>query len=88
MSIAITYCSTQETLNNVPYGKYFEYLPYENWSLYNYVLLISENYINVDKKEAHRTFYNILRNINNNLYISQEVRNIALNLLTNKKVSI
>ncbi|RHZ75575.1 hypothetical protein Glove_212g76 [Diversispora epigaea] len=71
----------QETSENPPYSKYFQFFPCENWSLHHYVSLVIDNYKSAEKREAHRTFFNILHNINNNHLISQEVRNIAQNLI-------
>ncbi|CAG8798763.1 20012_t:CDS:2, partial [Racocetra persica] len=78
----------QKTSKNIPYTKYFEFIPYENWSLRHYDLLIINNYECAEKKEAHRAFYNAIHDINNDPCMSQEVRNITSNLLKNKRADM
>jgi len=74
--------------SNIPYTKYFELCSYENWSLYNYVSLMIENYKFADKDTAHSFFFLALQSNINNLCMSQEIRDIAQKLINNKKVSI
>jgi hypothetical protein len=88
MSNITTYYTAQETSDDIPYHKYFEFFSYENWSLQHYVQLIINNYANAEKSKAHHTFFSILYNINKNLHISQEIRDIAQRLVDNKNVSI
>ncbi|CAG8496825.1 7051_t:CDS:2 [Funneliformis mosseae] len=73
----ITFC-TRETMESIPF-------PCDNWSLHQYVSSVVDNYKFAEKKEAHRTFYSVLHNINNNLCMSQEVRDIAQNLIKSSK---
>ena len=73
---------------NIPYIKYFELCSYKNWSLHYYVSMLIKNYKFAEKKEAHRSFYKVLHNIKNDLSTSQDVRDIAQNLIKNSKVSI
>ena len=73
---------------NIPYIKYFELCSYENWSLHEYVSMLIKNYKFAEKKEAHRSFYKVLHNIKNDLSISQDVQDVAQNLIKNSKVSI
>ena len=73
---------------NIPYIKYFELCSYENWSLHYYVSMLIKNYKFAEKKEAHRSFYKVLHNIKTDLSISQDVQDIAQNLIKNSKVSI
>ena len=79
---------TRETMENIPYRKYFEFFPCDTWSLQNYVLLVIEQYPNAEKKKAHHAFFNTLHSINNNICASKEVCSVAQKLLKNKKVSI
>ncbi|CAG8683585.1 4357_t:CDS:1, partial [Funneliformis caledonium] len=76
---------TRETMENVPYNKFFEIFSCDKWSLYHYVSLVIDNYKFAEKKKAHRTFFNTLDDINDNHGISQEVRNIAQNLVKRRK---
>jgi hypothetical protein len=73
---------------DIPYAKYFEFFPYETWSLDNYVTLILDNYKFGEKLCAHRTFYRTLKGIINNPNTLQEIRDFAKNLVNNKKVCI
>ncbi|GBB88922.1 hypothetical protein RclHR1_15540001 [Rhizophagus clarus] len=73
---------------NIPYIKYFKLCSYENWSLHYYVSMLIKNYKFAEKKEAHRSFYKVLHNIKNDLSISQDVRDIAQNLIKNSKADI
>jgi hypothetical protein len=73
--------------NDIPYTKYFELCSYENWSLHHYVSLILDNYKLAEKETAHFLFFSTLRQINNNLSISQEIQKTIQKLLKNKKVS-
>ena len=76
------------TCNDIPYIKYFELCSYENWSLHHYDSLIIDNYKLAEKDRAHQVFFNTLQSINNNLSISQEIRDIAQKLIKNRKVNI
>ena len=76
------------TCDDIPYTKYFELCSYENWSLYHYVSLITDNYKFAEKGTAHLLFYNTLLSISDNSCISQEIREVVQKLLKNKKVGI
>src|SRR5262245_55215088 len=79
----------QENLStDIPYSKYFEFFPYQTWSLHHYVTLIIDNYKFPEKTRAHQIFFNILQDIVSNLSISQEIRDFVQDLLNNKKVCI
>ena len=56
MSNITTYYTAQETSDDIPYNKYFEFFSCENWSLQHYVQLIINNYANAEKSKAHHTF--------------------------------
>ena len=66
----------------IPYDKYFELCSYENWSLQHYVILIINNY-KCSKDRAHQIFFITLENINKNLSISQNIRDVVQNLIKN-----
>ena len=72
----------------VPYLKYFEFFPYEKWSLSHYVTMIIDNYERAEVRTAHRTFYNVLNSIIDDLYVSQEVRDMTQRLIATRSVSI
>ena len=72
----------------VPYFKYFEFFPYEKWSLSHYVTMIIDNYERAEVRTAHRTFYNVLNSIIDDLYVSQEVRDMTQRLIATRSVSI
>ena len=78
----------QQNSELIPYLKYFEFFPCERWSLSHYDNMIIDNYERAEIRTAHRTFYNVLGNIINNLDVSQEVRNISQRLISTKSVSI
>ena len=78
----------QETFENIPYGKYFEFFPCNNWSLHHYVSMVTDNYEHAEKKEAHRAFYKVLHDINNDLCMLQKVCDVAQNLIKSGKVSV
>ncbi|CAG8555927.1 8116_t:CDS:2 [Funneliformis caledonium] len=75
------------SVERIPYKVYFEFVPYEKWSLHSYITLLVDNYENVDKMDAHYAFYKNLSSILDDEKMSQEVRNIAQNLLKSKKVT-
>jgi len=50
--------------------------------------LVIDNYKYAEKDKAHQVFFNTLQNINNDLRMLKEVRDIAQSLIKNKKVSI
>ncbi len=74
------------TCKDIPYTKYFEFCSYENWSLHNYVSMIIDNYKFAEKNKTYQMFFNTLQSINNDLCVSEEIRNISQKLLANKKV--
>ena len=88
MSATINVRGNLSTSDDIPYTKYFELCSYENWSLHHYVSLIIDNYKLAKKDKAHQLFFNTLHHISNNLYTSQEARDIAQKLIKNKKVGI
>lgn len=79
---------SRETCENIPYGKYFEFFPYNKWSLHHYVTLVIDSYELAEKEKAHRVFYKILGDIINNEFLEEEVHSIAQNLIKNSKVGI
>jgi hypothetical protein len=79
---------SRETCENIPYGKYFEFFPYNKWSLHHYVTLVIDSYELAEKEKAHRVFYKILEDIINNESLEEEVHSFAQNLIKNSKVSI
>src|SRR5215469_13448372 len=74
--------------DDIPYTKYFELCSYENWSLYHYISLILDNYKFAKKNKAHQVFFFMLESIKNNLSISQNIQDIAHNIIKNKKVGL
>lgn len=78
----------QETSESIPYARYFNFFPCEKWALRHYLTLIIDNYKFAEKRESYRIFFNTLQHISNDLSISQEIRNVALTLIKNKKVSV
>lgn len=74
--------------NDIPYAKYFELCSYENWSLHHYVSLILDNYKFAKKDKAHQVFFFMLESIKNNLSISQDIQDIAHNIIKNKKANV
>jgi len=73
---------------DIPYTKYFKFFPFQNWSLKHFVTIVTDNYKHADKHTAYSKFYHILHIINDDIEISQEIRDVARNLLKVKKVSI
>ncbi|CAJ0756976.1 4663_t:CDS:2 [Entrophospora sp. SA101] len=73
------------TCHSIPYEKYFEFFPYEKWSLQHYISLVIDNYEHAEKDKAHLAFFNTLHNISNDSNISQDIREIAEKLIENKK---
>ncbi|CAI2200596.1 1542_t:CDS:1, partial [Funneliformis geosporum] len=71
--------------DDIPYTKYFELCSYENWSLHHYVSVMIDNYKFVRKDTAHHVFYFTLESIDNDLSISQVIRDIVQNLIKNRK---
>ena len=91
MSITTSTINVQGNLtacNDIPYARYFELCSFENWSLQHYVSLMLDNYKFAEKDKAHQVFFTELENISNNVYILQEIQNIAQKLIKNRKVSI
>ncbi|CAG8747858.1 15242_t:CDS:2 [Racocetra persica] len=78
-------CYIRENSENIPYIKYFEFFPCERWSLQHYVSIIINDYEHAEKMKSYHAFYNTLHAISNNNSISEEIRNIAQNILKNKK---
>ncbi|CAG8541725.1 1395_t:CDS:2 [Cetraspora pellucida] len=78
----------RENSGNIPYDQYFEIVPCENWSLRHYVSFFIDNYANVEKKKAHHIFFSSLHDINNNIHLSQEIRDVAQKLISDKDVNI
>ncbi|CAG8647426.1 968_t:CDS:2 [Funneliformis caledonium] len=50
------------------------FVPYEKWSLHSYITLLVDNYENVDKMDAHFSFYKTLSSINDNENMFQETK--------------
>ncbi|CAJ0751493.1 15059_t:CDS:1, partial [Entrophospora sp. SA101] len=50
---ATTICINSFNCTNVPYNKYFEFFPYDKWSLARFFSHIIDNYQNADKRMAH-----------------------------------
>ncbi|CAI2202086.1 11749_t:CDS:1, partial [Funneliformis geosporum] len=73
------------TSDDIPYTKYFELCSYDNWSLHHYVSLIIDNYKFARKDRTHQVFFMTLESINKNSSISQDIRDIAQNLIKNRK---
>ncbi|CAG8458518.1 2167_t:CDS:2 [Funneliformis caledonium] len=71
-----------------PCKVYFEFVPYEKWSFHSYITLLVDNYENVDKMDAHFSFYRMLSLINDDEKMSQEVRDVAQRLLISKKTNV
>jgi hypothetical protein len=88
MSATINIRGNLSMSDDIPYTKYFEFCSYENWSLYNYVTLIIDNYKFAEKDKAHLSFFNTLHHINNNSSTSPEIRDAVQKLIKDKKVSI
>ncbi|CAJ0834282.1 1586_t:CDS:2 [Entrophospora sp. SA101] len=76
------------TCHSIPYEKYFEFFPYEKWSLQHYISLVIDNYEHAEKDKAHLAFFNTLHNISNDSNISQDIREIAEKLIENKKTDV
>ncbi|PKY28658.1 hypothetical protein RhiirB3_481718 [Rhizophagus irregularis] len=76
---------SRETCENIPYGKHFEFFPYNKWSLHHYVTLVIDSYELAEKEKAHRVFYKILEDIINNESLAEEVHSFAQNLIKNSK---
>ena len=72
---------------DIPYAKYFELCSFENWSLKHYVFLILDNYTFARKDRVHQVFFITLASIENNLSIPQNIRDIAQNIIKNRKVN-
>jgi len=50
--------------------------------------MIIDNYERAEVRTAHRTFYNVLNSIIDDLYVSQEVRDMSQRLIATRSVSI
>src|SRR5215469_1233343 len=88
MSSTINVRGNLSTSDDIPYTKYFELCSYENWSLHHYVSLIIDNYKFAKKDKAHQVFFFMLESIKNNLSMSQDIQDIAHNIIKNKKVGL
>ncbi|CAG8584385.1 4969_t:CDS:2 [Funneliformis caledonium] len=88
MAANFTFRVHSEAVVNIPYSVYFDFVPYEKWSLKSYITLLVNNYEHVDKKEAHFAFYRNLCSILDDEKMSQEVRDIAKKLLKSKKTDV
>ncbi|CAG8601821.1 6250_t:CDS:2 [Funneliformis mosseae] len=67
------------SVERIPYKVYFEFVPYEKWSLHSYITLLVDNYENVDKMDAHFSFYRMLSLINDDEKMSQETNVLKAN---------
>ncbi|CAB4446419.1 unnamed protein product [Rhizophagus irregularis] len=76
---------SRETCENIPYGKYFEFFPYNKWSLHHYVTLVIDGYELAEKEKAHRVFYKILEDIIKDESLEEVVHSFAQNLIKNSK---
>ncbi|KAF0458659.1 hypothetical protein F8M41_000926 [Gigaspora margarita] len=57
-------------------------------ALFRYVSLVIDDYKFAKKEKVHRVFYNTLGDIKDNHCMSQEVRNIAQNLINSRKADV
>ncbi|CAJ0833377.1 14291_t:CDS:2 [Entrophospora sp. SA101] len=77
--------STSITKLLIPYGKYFEFFPPKVWSLQHFSAMIAEYYESTNKRTIHNVFYKTLKGIENDQNFTEEVHQIAKELIKKKK---